>query len=99
LATHKSAIKRIRQNAKKQLINQMRRTRVKSLTKEVIAAVEAGDKEAAQNALGKAVPVIQRAASRGTFHRNTASRKVSRLSKRVNTILADSPDSPNSSDE
>jgi len=77
----------------------MRRTRVKSLTKEVIAAVEAGDKEAAQNALGKAVPVIQRAASRGTFHRNTASRKVSRLSKRVNTILADSPDSPNSSDE
>jgi small subunit ribosomal protein S20 len=91
LATHKSAIKRNRQNAKKQLINQMRRTRVKSLTKEVLAAVEAGDRETAQDALGKAVPVIQRAASRGTFHRNTASRKVSRLTKRVNTIPAASP--------
>ena len=92
MATHKSAIKRIRQNAKRQLINQMRRTRVKSLTKEVLAAVEAGDREAAQNALGKAIPVIQRAASRGTLHRNTASRKVSRLSKRVNTLPSDSSD-------
>lgn len=92
MATHKSAIKRNRQNAKRQLINQMRRTRVKSLTKEVLAAVEAGDREAAQNALGKAIPVIQRAASRGTLHRNTASRKVSRLSKRVNTIPSDSSD-------
>ena len=91
MATHKSAIKRNRQNAKKQLINQMRRTRVKSLTKEVLAAVEAGDRETAQDALGKAVPVIQRAASRGTFHRNTASRKVSRLTKRVNNIPAASP--------
>lgn len=92
MATHKSAIKRNRQNAKRQLINQMRRTRVKSLTKEVLAAVEAGDREAAQNALGKAIPVIQRAASRGTLHRNTASRKVSRLSKRVNTLPSDSSD-------
>ncbi len=98
MATHKSAIKRNRQNAKKQLINQMRRTRVKSLTKEVFAAVEAGDREAAQDALGKAVPVIQRAASRGTFHRNNASRKISRLSKRVNAIPSDSP-SEESSDE
>jgi small subunit ribosomal protein S20 len=99
LATHKSAIKRNRQNAKKQLINQMRRTRVKSLTKEVLAAVEAGDREAAQSALGKAVPVIQRAASRGTLHRNTASRKVSRLSKRVNTLAADSPSEESSEEE
>ena len=91
MATHKSAIKRNRQNAKKQLINQMRRTRVKSLTKDVLTAAEAGDRDAAQSALGKAVPVIQRAASRGTLHRNTASRKISRLSKRVNKIPADSP--------
>jgi small subunit ribosomal protein S20 len=76
----------------------MRRTRVKSLTKEVLTAVEAGDRETAQDALGKAVPVIQRAASRGTFHRNTASRKISRLSKKVNTIPSDSP-SEESSDE
>lgn len=86
MATHKSAIKRNRQNAKRQLINQMRQTRIKSLTKEVLAAVEAGDREGAQSALGKAAPIIQRAASRGTLHRNTASRKISRLTKRVNTI-------------
>jgi small subunit ribosomal protein S20 len=66
----------------------MRRTRIKSLTKEVLAAVEAGDREAARDALGKAAPFIQRAASRGTLHRNTASRKISRLTKRVNTVFA-----------
>jgi small subunit ribosomal protein S20 len=88
LATHKSAIKRNRQNAKKALINQMRRTRIKNITKEVLAAVESGDQDAAQEALKKAVPLIQRAASRGTLHRNTASRKISRLSKQVNTIAA-----------
>jgi small subunit ribosomal protein S20 len=88
LATHKSAIKRNRQNAKKALINQMRRTRIKNITKELLAAVESGDQDAAQEALKKAVPLIQRAASRGTLHRNTASRKISRLSKQVNTIAA-----------
>lgn len=92
MATHKSAIKRNRQNVKKQLINQMRRTRVRSLTKEVVAAVEAGDGEAARSALGKATPVIQRAASKGTLHRNTASRKISRLSKRVNAIPSETSD-------
>lgn len=88
MATHKSAIKRNRQNAKKALVNQMRRTRIKNLTKEVLTAVESGDQEAAQEALKKAVPLIQRAASRGTLHRNTASRKVSRLTKQVNTVAS-----------
>lgn len=88
MATHKSAIKRNRQNAKKQLVNQMRRTRIKNLTKDVLTAVESGDQDAALEALKKAVPVIQRAASRGTLHQNTASRKISRLSKRVNTIAS-----------
>ena len=88
MATHKSAIKRNRQNAKKALVNQMRRTRIKNLTKEILVAVESGDQEAAQEALKKAVPLIQRAASRGTLHQNTASRKISRLSKRVNTVAS-----------
>jgi small subunit ribosomal protein S20 len=73
----------------------MRRTRIKSLTKDVLVAVESGNSEEAQKALGKAVPVIQRAAARGTLHRNTASRKISRLSKKVNTTLSDSSDSSN----
>ena len=92
MATHKSALKRNRQNARRQLINQMRRTRIKTLTKEVLAAVEAGDQEMARAALGKAAPVIQRAASRGTLHRNTASRKISRLTKKINTIPAGTSD-------
>ncbi|UCG38311.1 MAG: 30S ribosomal protein S20 [bacterium] len=89
MATHKSAIKRNRQNSKRRLVNQMQRTRIKTLTKEVLTAVEAGDRENAGQALQKAIPVIQRAASRGTVHRNTASRKISRLSKRVNSIPSD----------
>jgi small subunit ribosomal protein S20 len=86
LATHKSAIKRNRQNAKRRLVNQMRRTRIKNLTKEVLDAVEAGDKEAAQAAFAKAAPVIQRTGGTSTLHRNTASRKVSRLAQRINAM-------------
>lgn len=89
MATHKSAIKRNRQNLKKRLINQTRRTKVKNLTKEVLEAVESGDREAAQAALSKVTPIIQRTAAKGTYHKNTASRKVSRLAQRVNAIQSD----------
>lgn len=70
----------------------MRRSRIKSLTKEVLTAVETGDREEAQSKLSKAAPFIQRAASRGTLHKNTASRKISRLTKKVNTIPAKASD-------
>ncbi len=100
MATHKSAMKRNRQNAKRQLVNQMRRTRIKSLTKEVLTAVEAGDQQAASAALRDAIPAIQRAASRGSLHKNTANRKISRLSRRVNKITpspsADAPQTDSS---
>ena len=86
MATHKSAIKRNRQNSKKRLVNQVRQTRIKTLTKDVLDAVDAGNKQGAREALDRAIPVIQRTASRGTIHRNTAFRKVSRLTKRVNSI-------------
>lgn len=89
MATHRSAIKRNRQNTKRRLINQVRNTRVKTLTKEVLAAVGSGNEEEAREALGRAIPVIQRAASRGTIHRNAAFRKVSRLSKRVNSMATE----------
>jgi len=64
----------------------MTRTRIKTLTKEVLAAVESGNREEAQGALGRAIPAIQKAGTRGTIHRNTAFRKISRLSRRVNSI-------------
>ena len=86
MATHKSAIKRHKQSLKRRLNNQMRRTRIKSLTKEFIVAAEAGDREAAEKTLREAVPVIQKAASAGTIHRNTASRKISRLTRRYNSL-------------
>jgi small subunit ribosomal protein S20 len=86
LASHRSAIKRNRQNQKKRLLNQVRRTRIKSLTKEVLSAVEQGNREEAQGALSRAVPAIQKAAARGTIHKNTAFRKISRLSRRVYAI-------------
>ncbi len=85
MASHRSAIKRNKQNNKKKLLNQVRRTRIKTLTKEVLSAVESGNREEALGALGRAVPAIQKAASAGTIHRNTAFRKISRLSRRVNS--------------
>ena len=88
MANHKSAIKRNQQNATKRLRNQMRRTRIKSLTKEVLTAVESGDREAAKQAFKRAAPAIQKAASSGTIHKNTAFRKISRLSKKVNSTLS-----------
>ena len=89
MATHRSAIKRNRQNTKRRLTNQMRRTRIKTLTKEFLTAVESGNKGEAHEALGRVVPAIQRAASRGTVHRNAAFRKISRLSKKVNSISSE----------
>jgi small subunit ribosomal protein S20 len=89
LATHRSAIKRNRQNSKRRLINQVRQTRVKTLTKEVLEAVKAGNGQEAREALARTIPIVQRTASRGTIHRNAAFRKVSRLSRRVNSMVSE----------
>ena len=86
MATHKSAIKRQKQNEKKRIDNQVRRTRVKNLAKDVVKAVETRDAEAAQEALKKAVPVIQKAAAKRTIHHRTAARKISRLTRRINSL-------------
>jgi small subunit ribosomal protein S20 len=82
-------MKRNRQNIKRRLTNQMRRTRIKTLTKEFLTAVESGNKDEAHEALGRVVPAIQRAVSRGTLHRNTAYRKISRLSRRINSVSSE----------
>jgi small subunit ribosomal protein S20 len=86
LATHKSAIKRARQNKDRNLRNKSNRTRVKSVIKDVRAAIEENSSEKAQTALASAIPVIDKAAQRGAIHQNTASRKISRLTKQVNQI-------------
>jgi small subunit ribosomal protein S20 len=86
LANIKSAKKRILVNQTKALRNKAIRSKVKTLTKKVDAAVAAGDKELAKANLIVAISEIDKAASKGVFHKNTASRKVSRLSKAVNSI-------------
>ena len=86
MATHKSAIKRAKQNKDRNLRNKSSRTRVKSVIKDVRAAIEENSAEKARTALASAIPVIDKAAQKGAIHRNTASRKISRLSKQVNQI-------------
>jgi small subunit ribosomal protein S20 len=86
LANHKSALKRVKQSEKRRLRNKAVKTRVKGVIKDIRQAVEAGNAEEAQKALSIAVPVIDKAASKGVIHKNNAARKVSRLSKHVNGI-------------
>ena len=85
MANHKSAIKRNKQSLLRRDRNRANRTKVKNAVKKVDAAMEVeGSVEKAQEALLAAVPVIERAAVKGAFHKKAASRKVSRLTKRVN---------------
>ncbi len=86
MANIKSAKKRILVSETKAARNKAIRSRVKTAMKKVDAAVAAGDKAAAQAALSNAISEIEKAASKGVYHQNTASRKVSRVSKAVNTI-------------
>lgn len=88
MATHKSAIKRAKQNEIRNLGNKSNRTRVKSVIKHVRAAIDEKSAEKAQAALSIAVPVIQKAAKQGAIHRKNASRKISRLTRQVNVIAA-----------
>jgi small subunit ribosomal protein S20 len=89
LATHLSAIKRARQNEKRRLRNLHIKTTVKSSVKKVRVAIEKKDVEGAQKALLKAIPLIQKAHSKGVFHKNTSARKISRLTQGVNALSAD----------
>lgn len=83
MANHASARKRIRQTEKRTLRNKHARTTVRTLVKRVRAALEAGDKAAAQTALREATQHIDRGVSNGLYHRKTGSRYISRLSSQV----------------
>lgn len=86
MANIKSAKKRILVNEKKALRNKSIKSSVKTAIKKVDAAVAAADKEAASAALVNAVSTIDKATSKGVYHKNASSRKVSRLTKAVNNI-------------
>ena len=83
MANHKSAKKRIRRNAAFEEVNRDRRSRIRTFIKKVETALATGDAAAAREALRVAQPEIQRGVTRGVLHRNTASRKISRLAARV----------------
>ena len=82
MANTPQAKKRIRRNNKRADINTNRVSRIRSFVKKVEAAIEGGDKKAAAAALKDAQPELARGVARGVLHKNTASRKLSRLSKR-----------------
>lgn len=83
MAHHASAKKRIRRNQRRAEINGARVGRIRTFVKKVEQAISGGDKGAAQTALREAQPELHRGVSAGVLHRNTASRKLSRLSARV----------------
>lgn len=86
MANHKSAEKRNRQSQTRRLRNRMNRTQMKNAVRTVNEAVQAQTVEEAKEALKIAIPVIARTASKGSLHKKTASRKISRLTKRVNRM-------------
>ena len=82
IPNHPSAQKRHRQNLKRQARNRGIKTRVRSAAKSALDAIEGNDKEAAAHSLREVTRVLHKAASKGTLSRNTASRKIARLSRR-----------------
>lgn len=83
MANTPQAKKRIRRNARRTEVNGARVGRIRTFIKAVENALAAGDKSVAADALKKAQPELARGVARGVIHKNTASRKYSRLSKRV----------------
>ncbi|MEO0440865.1 MAG: 30S ribosomal protein S20 [Pseudomonadota bacterium] len=83
MANTPQAKKRIRRNGRRTVINKNRVSQIRTKIKSVEAALEAGDKAAATAALSAVQPELARGVARGVFHKNTAARKFSRLTKRV----------------
>ena len=86
MANTSSAKKAVRSQARKTDVNRNRRSMVRGNLRQVEDAITAGDKKAAAEALKAAEPAMMRAVGKGVFHKNTASRKISRLNKRVKAL-------------
>lgn len=88
MANHKSAGKRNRQAQAQRLRNRMNKSKMKTVIHKLDEAVAAGSSDEAKEALRKAISVVAKTASKGTIHKKNASRKISRLTKRVNAMTA-----------
>ena len=86
MANTTQSAKRARQNEKRFAINKARRSRIRTYLRKVEEAIASGDKDAAANALRAAQPELMRGVTKGVLHKNTVSRKLSRLSARVKAL-------------
>ena len=86
MANSPQAKKRARQNDRRFQINKARRSRIRTHLRKVEEAIDSGDKDAAAAALKAAQPELMRGVTKGIFHKNTASRKMSRLAARVKAL-------------
>ena len=88
MANTPTARKRVRQTARRTATNRARLSRIRTFTKKVETALAAGDVTSAREALRRAEPEIARGVTKGVLHKNSAARKISRLSQRVKKLQA-----------
>jgi len=88
MANSPQSKKRARQAERRTLVNKNRRTRIRTCIRKVEEAIAGGDHAVAATALKAAQPEIMRGVTKGILHKNTASRKISRLSARIKTLGA-----------
>lgn len=86
MPTTTSAKKRVRRNARREVINHARKSRVATFVRKVEAAIERRDRDAARTAFREAQPELMRGVRKSVVHRNTAARKLSRLSARIKAL-------------
>ena len=86
MANTPQAKKRIKRNTKRADINRARVSRIRTFVKAVESALDAGNKDEARTALARVQPELSRGVARGVLHKNTASRKLSRLTRRLATL-------------
>ena len=86
MANTPQAKKRILRNAKRADINRARISRIRTFVKQVESALDAGNKDEARAAIARVQPELARGVARGVLHKNTAARKLSRLTKRVSAL-------------
>lgn len=86
MANTRSAKKSVRKIARRTAVNKSRRSRMRTYVRQVEEAITAGDRNAAREAFKQAEPAVMQAAQCHILHRNTASRRVSRLSARINAM-------------
>ncbi|WP_084861613.1 30S ribosomal protein S20 [Salibaculum halophilum] len=86
MANNPQSKKRARQTERRYAVNKARRSRIRTYLRRVEEAIAAGDKDAARSAFEKAQPELMRGVTKGVLHKNTAARKVSRLSARIKAL-------------